>query len=643
MKRIFFFFLIILLPTLSYCQIRSVGSSPNNEEGEERGQKEEKPKPPISDYKIITVENDTTVVDTSLTIFKDYKFNYLREDNFGLLPFSNVGQTYNRLVYYFDEGDSDLTPDFGARARHFNFKEVEDILYYYVPTPFTEIYFKTVFEQGQTLESLFTVNTSPNLNLSIGYKGLRSLGKYQHLLTSSGNFQATLSYNTPNERYHLKTHFTSQDLMNQENGGLTALSLSQFVSGHEDYLDRSRLAVRFNNAESTLFGKRFFLKHSYDLVAVEDSVSYNRISVGHVLNFTDKKFIFQQTAASDSIGPSFESVNLKDEVKLENIYNEAYLKYGNELLGDIKIKAALTNYNYGYNAVLELEEGRIQNRLLGETISAGGEYSNNFGPFDLHADLVLGLAGDFKGHNFEAEVGYELGQENRAAFSVSRREEAPNFNFLLHQSDYINYNWQNDFVNVATNSFDFSFDFPKLLGLEASYASITNHAYFGTDEAGAVRPFQYDGTINYAKAGAFREFRWGKFGLVNTLLYQKVLDGSTVLHVPSFVTRNTVYFEDHWFQRALFLQTGFTLNYFTDYFMDGYDPVLAEFYVQNQEKFEGFPTVDFFFNGKIKQARIFFKLEHVNSLLMGNDNFSAPLYPYRDFGVRFGLVWNFFM
>lgn len=56
-------------------------------------------KPLITAYKIVSVKGDTTYVDTSLTIQKDYKFNYLRKDNFELVPFSNVGQTYNSLAY----------------------------------------------------------------------------------------------------------------------------------------------------------------------------------------------------------------------------------------------------------------------------------------------------------------------------------------------------------------------------------------------------------------------------------------------------------------------------------------------------------------------------------------------------------------
>ena len=51
----------------------------------------------IEDYKIISFERDTTFLDTTLTLKKEYKFNYLRKDNFNLIQFSNIGQTYNTL------------------------------------------------------------------------------------------------------------------------------------------------------------------------------------------------------------------------------------------------------------------------------------------------------------------------------------------------------------------------------------------------------------------------------------------------------------------------------------------------------------------------------------------------------------------
>src|SRR5690554_1261418 len=373
-----FLIIFLLLSQVTYAQTEIRGTG-----GQDLGsQTQEKEKPPISDYQIISVRNDTTMVDTSLTIKDDYRFNYLRKDNFGLLPFSNVGQTYNSLTYDFED-DTSLLPLFGARARHYNFMEVEDIHYFRVPTPFTELYFKTVFEQGQTLDSFFTINTSPNFNISIAYKGLRSLGKYQHILTSTGNFRATISYNSRNRRYFLKTHFVSQDLMNQENGGLTEQSLAQYLSGDEEYEDRSRLDVLMEDAENILLGKRFYLNHFYQIVKQGDSLASNALSAGHVFDFSDKKYRYQQAAAHDFFGPSYENIDLHDEVELERMYNELFVDFTNRILGKVRVRASHTNYNYGYNTVLDLQSGFIGDRIRGDQLAVGGEYSKEYRGFHL--------------------------------------------------------------------------------------------------------------------------------------------------------------------------------------------------------------------------------------------------------------------
>ena len=125
-------------------------------------------KPSITLYKIVSLEKDTTFLDTTLSIQKEYKFNMLRKDIFGLLPFANEGQPYNTLN--FGINNKSTFPDFGFKAKHFNYLETTDIKYYSVPTPITELYFKTVMEQGQSLDAFLTINTKPNLNFSIAYK-----------------------------------------------------------------------------------------------------------------------------------------------------------------------------------------------------------------------------------------------------------------------------------------------------------------------------------------------------------------------------------------------------------------------------------------------------------------------------------------
>lgn len=638
--KLYTLLLFFLIPLIGIAQNRR--SSPSGTQNtEDIGQKEDTIKPPISAYKIISVANDTTFVDTTLTIEKDYKFNYRRKDNFELLPFSNTGQTYNRLGMDFDA--QKLYPEFGAQARHYNFLDVEDINYYHVPTPFTEAYFKTVPEQGQQLDVLFTMNTSERLNFSVAYKGVRALGRYQNILTSTGIFRFGLTYKTLDRKYHLRTHFVSHDLLNQENGGFSDLARQQYIDKEEEFEDRSLLEMKFENAESTLYGKRFYLDHYYQ-VAAPDSLSSNALKVGHIFNHDYKKFDFIQTnAANDIFGPSFQRANLRDRVRLTEFYNEGYVEWSNKTLGEVKAKAAVKNFEYGYKTFYIRQNDTINNKLTGVNYSIGGEYRKSIGGFDVQADAMLNLAGDFAGSYFAAEAGYSLDKENRLQFGFNQNSHMPNYNFLLYQSNYINYNWQNDFDNVNTQSIYGELRSKKLLNIESRLTQIQNYTYFTENEDTLVKPFQAGDQVRYLKLKASKKFDFGVFAIDNTLMYQNVLDGSSVLNLPEFVTRNTIYYKDEWFDKALYLQTGFTFKYFTKYNMNAYDPVLAEFYVQNSAELGNYPVVDFFFNGKVDQTRIFFKLEHLNSLIDKNNNFVAPDYPYTDFLVRFGVVWNFFL
>jgi len=606
--------------------------------------KEKQERPPIELYKIISVANDTTIVDTSLTIKKLYKYNYLRKDNFELLPFSNEGQTYNTLVY--DFSNEDVRPIFGARARHFNYMEVEDIYYYNVPTPLTELYYKSVFSQGQNLDAFFTMNKSERFNFSIAYKGLRSLGKYQHILTSTGNFRFAFNYQSKNGRYDLKAHYVAQDLLNQENGGLTDQALVNFASDDSQFSDRARLSVNFEDAESILDGQRFYINQRYDLIPQNDSINNNRIQVGHILNYEDKFYEYRQTSpATGLFGESFVTSNLVDRTDLNDFNNRFFVAYSNNLLGTLNFQVNHTYYKYGYNSVLIQDEGRIPNLLQGNLIAAGASYKKFYKGFQLKGEAQANVAGDFSGFDFDAEASYQL--KDKAFFSggIHINSSSANYNHLLYQSSYENYNWYNaeDYKNVKTSSIDFDMKSSKWLNASASFVNITDYAYFALDTDGFVNSFQTGDNVSYLKVKVNKDVHFGKFGLDNSVAYQTVSSGGSYLNVPEVVTRNTVYYTDHWFKKSLFVQTGLRFNYFTKYAMNAYDPVLAEFYVQNEQQIGEFPLLDLFFNMKVRQTRIFFIAEHVNSLVSPSNYYSAPGYPYRDFTLRFGLVWNFFL
>ena len=216
----------------------------------------------------------------------------------------------------------------------------------------------------------------------------------------------------------------------------------------------------------------------------------------------------------------------------------------------------------------------------------------------------------------------------------------PKFNTLLHQSIYDDYNWQNDglFNNVNTRDLGFSFA-SKWINANLNFTNIDNFTYFDEDN----KPKQFGDQIAYLKVKANKEFKFWKLALDNTVMYNNVSSGSSVFRVPEFVTRNTLYYTDDWFKgKPMLVNIGITFKYFTKYNANAYNPLLAEFTLQNTEEI-GFPTFDVFFNARVRRTRMFLKVDNVTSSFSSKNYFSAPNYPYRDLTIRFGVVWNWFI
>jgi len=600
----------------------------------------------IDMYLQFNKEPDSIVVDTTLTIKKHYKFNYLQRDNFGLVPFANIGQTYNALT--FDFLNKSTIPFFGARAKHYNYMDSNDIKYYEVPTPWTRLTYKTAFEQGQMLDAFFTINLSRQFNFSIAYKGLRSLGNYQNALTSSGNFRFTSNYKTKNKRYRINGHVVMQDIFNQENGGLRDEDVENFTSGDEEFIDRSVFDMNFDNAENNLIGKRFVLSHSYDIIKDEDSLKRNNLVVTQEISFEDKYYQFKQNIpAPNFFGSSFTN-DINDKMTLEDFNTKFGLRYYNRLLGDISFELNYTDLNYGYDTVVLFPSEVIPNRIKSSFIGVKAGYSKTIKFLSISGSSGINLSDEFSGYFLDANLSIKINEDMKLMGGINVNSSLPNFNFLLYQSDYINYNWYhlNDYENINTQQLNFSVKSEKFFNASIDISNIDNHTYFNhskTEDDQKVIPEQYRRNLQHLRIKLHKEFKIGNFALDNTIMYQNVISDRDVLNVPALISRNTLYYSSQIFKKAMTIETGITFNYFTKYNMDGYDPLLAEFYTQNETELGGFPRLDFFINAKIRQTRIFLTAEHFNSSFTGYNYFSAPNNPYRDFTIRFGLVWDFFL
>ena len=292
----------------------------------------------ITDYKYFFSNGIEKSVDTTLTIYKDYKFNFLRRDDFELLSFANVGQTYNKLGYNFNERFR--LPQTGARAKHFNYFEKEDIQYFNVPTPYTELFAKSTFEQGQILDAIVSLNLTPQYNFMIAHKGYKSLGKYQSVRSRGNQFRFSSNYNSKNNLARWRIHFTSQNIFNQENGGLSKDAIYFFEQApnyfvvddygepiinedgtnemiyYDGFLDRSRLDAKIFS-ESSLYSKRFFSDFRRSIIYNKDRET-SLLSIGYEFTHEYKKLEYIDSRIELLINMNAIIINVRLDTSIQN-------------------------------------------------------------------------------------------------------------------------------------------------------------------------------------------------------------------------------------------------------------------------------------------------------------------------------------
>ena len=595
--------------------------------------------PDIRKYVKINIYGDSISLDTTLSIKKHYKFNYLRKDNFEFLKYSNIGQTYNNLTHVYD--DVSFLPKYSFSSKNHAYLSSKDVKYFQVPTPLTELLFKTVMKQGQHTDAFFTSNISEKLNFSIAFKGLRSLGNYQNILSGSKQFRFTTKYNSSNKKYNFKMHFVSQSFENRENGGLDEESIINFESEDPLFNERSKLSVKFEDATNYFSSKRYFLDQEFLLGKKNKSDKNNSFYIGHRFEYETLSNSYVQSKASEFYGDIKSDLSsVEDKNKIKTTLNEFYTYLDSDFLG--KIKVIYTNYNYSYksNSLSSEQVGFNQNE---NAISF--KFNKSLFNQRLNATVTKNLFGDRLGNLINLSISSNEANNLKYILGLNIISKHPGFYYELYKSGYSNIYWENDIKQTQIKNIFLGLQFNLIGNLNLDFRLIDNYTYFSiiSEEKTLVPTVnQNNSTIDYLKIKWNKEFKFGKFALDNSLVYQNVVQDGNFLNVPEFLSRNTIYYSNTILKGALFFQTGLSIKYFSKYYSNEYNPLISSFHIQNEKKIGGFPLLDIFVNAKIKQTRLFLKAEHFNSTFTGNNFYSSPSYPYRDFIIRFGLVWNFF-
>lgn len=586
------------------------------------------------------LQNQSPVfLDTSL-VFRDYeRLNLTQRNEFGLIQYSNMGLGYNRVWF---NPDLRINTRLGFTQYEESFFQDKDVRYYDVKAPYTEAYYLPAYERGQIFSIEHTQNITPRWNVAIDYNRLSSLGIYARQQARQENLMTSTNYTSKNGRYRLFGNVLTQTVKNEENGGIANDSIFE----SDDEPDRGVTPINFESAFVKYRSRQIFVKHHYDfgktyVKQINDSTTkdifVSRWRVGHEAKYQYKSFSFRDEAPdSANYDNFFDNASFTDdrtyfqfirnEVSFQNL--ATYDTTDNLRPFQIYLAAQHERVLYDYSDKKE----DFENVVLKARI-----FNDKAFKFQYDLGAAYTVQGEFvKAYKADGTLAFKWSEDGKVKVNAAYLEQVPTLLQLRYESNH--YRWNNNFDFIKTLGGGIELQSEKVANFKANFFTVDNYVYFNEN----AQPTQDVAGISVFTAYVQRNIPIWDFNFNNKVLYQNVLDGGDVLRVPDLTVQSSFYYGRSIFNKAMDIQLGVQLNYFTSYFADEYNPALSTTQIQNEREIGDYPQFDAFLNVKIRHTKFFLKYEHFNQGLSGNDFYAALHQPLPDAIFKAGIVWKFF-
>ena len=578
--------------------------------------------------------------DTTLNNFQIYTTHY----NLG-----NTGLPYVPVLF-----NTDLQPMgfyYGQDYVSNNFYADSSLRYFNTRAPFTQFYYVSDPQIHQFFQFTHAQNFGKNLDVSLGFKRIRSEGNYLNQSTNMN--QLTLDAN-----YHTKHYLVFADFLYtvhkfQQNGGIKY----DTDLGSQYFTQRQAVPVNLNYATSEIFEQSFHLQQYYFLgFKNADSLKEKPLFyISHSFRILGHSNVFSDNSTTDTFlfsGPLYNlhSPITYDSTRYTEIDNDLSIGSGkgwnNFLRWDAGVKdqwVYFRNYigSYEYSTTAETEQlfymYNYQDTVFNNLIAHARIY-NSFDSgkiiFDASGQYIF--AGNQLGdEQAVVQLGFKVDSSRFLKLSGSYSYQAPSFIYDIYEGN--NLFWYNQFQNTTTSNFTISYyDKKWKLGITLSATQLSNMVYFDT----SAQPSQYLHSFMVYCVGITKDFNFHKFHWYTSEKLQYVAD-SVPMRLPRIVTENSVYFETYLFHHALLLRLGADLYYNTSYYGYAYMPVTDQYYIENSTKLGNYLYVDPFVSFRIKTFRMFVKYENAMQGIEPYNYYYALHYPMADHTIRFGINWDF--
>jgi len=564
----------------------------------------------------------------------------------------------------------------------------KNVKFYHTTTPYSSVGYKKGFVTDldqNDLSFMFTGNVTRRTNLGMTIDYLNSYGRFasQEGKTVFGSVFG--SYN--GDHYSLQAAFTWNTLSNFENGGLLnpsdlqgnlepedmpvkmqGMSAFRYLSGYLNHyysicVERERKVNYRERDEDGNWVKKDSIKieyvpvttfrHVFETVDATKRYVEKRANQGYYPNIYRNPTTTKDTASCLTIKNTL-SVTFEEEFN-------TWLKFGamvyatNEVqrhmspIGQAIELPVLGDSPFGYpdslffpSTMHAMPDTLYGERWTNNTYIGAALYKNrgkhiHYG-FDGNVCLLGYKLGEFQ-VNGHLDAGFRLGKDSMTlAAKAYIKNETPDFYLQRYRSNH--YQWDNDFSKTYRFYVGGEIAYPTKWikpKLNVSFENITRYIYFAEDGM----PQQVDGSIQVLAADLQLNITTPWVNLDNSVVYQH--SSSAALPLPALTLYNNLYYHGTWV-KALDVQMGVDMRFFTKYYAPMLNPALGQFCVQNTEQVGNYPVMNVYANFYVKHIRLklFAQYQHFNASFMNKQYFGMPNYPMAPDMFRAGLSWHFY-
>ncbi len=539
---------------------------------------------------------------------------------------------------------------FKTRPETFGFfgHQPDNRMFYFSKKPYTNIQFILGQKQELNVHVIHAHQFGKNCNVAFDFNRIRSTGFYQRQSTNNTSVDLDGWFRSPSNRYLLLADFYWKGTDDQENGGIKNDSDFEYAT----LLDRKIVDINLTDAETRQRQRGAWIKQYWSFGAIIDTLTSlsdstlirTKISpswaIVHTIEISDKKYIYSDrdplsgfyqnvlldtNITNDSTyhwklenGVWLELFQFRNRVQERSLYGKAGIKNETGEIFQDSIYSSFTNWmldgSLSYNNRNEKSKKYFTGvNVLGSYVVLG--YNRN--------DYVLKAV---------------AGKKNKYEISAAQKKQSPDFIYSHYSGNH--YTWLNNFYSSTQTDVFGTWMQPlgknNTIAVTGGMQLFQDPIYFNENSI----PEQFLGTVQNLSARVHLTLGTKIVKSITDFSWNKLPDQS-VLRIPEFLIRESIFGDFKLFKKALQMQTGVDAFWYSSYFGDTYNPNLSQFYLQNIKKTGNYLYLSPWVSIKVKSVRIFVKADHVNAGLMGRNYYLIPHYPQNDFALKFGLSWVF--